>query len=290
MSESIISPVLSKEFRERFRTFRGSLLIFLYVGAVVTITLGFIYLNSRYSGDVFQPEQSKDVFIMLSMLQLFLIAFITPGLSAGVISSERERQTLNILLTTRLSASSIILSKLLSSLAFTILVVGATLPVYATVTLYGGIAAEQLAGVFGLYFVNMVFFGGVGVFLSTWIKKTGISTVIAYGIIFAIVVFTFLVPEMMDQYLRSQAMSETIGGVGTVSFELGPIYQTPVSIWVIRSLNPIIVMLSIFNEMNMMNMPVIPWKIYTGTYAVISIVLILVSIYILPPVKKRRKY
>ncbi|MDW7674734.1 MAG: ABC transporter permease [Bacillota bacterium] len=282
--EGFLSPVLTKELKERFRTFRGPLVVFLYVGAVVAITLGFIYLTTRYNYSTFQPERSREIFIMLSLLQLALIAFVTPGLSAGVISSERERQTLNILLTTRLSPASIILSKLMSSLAFTILLVIATLPVFAMVTLYGGIAPNQLAGVFGLYILNMVFFGSVGVFFSTWVRKTGISTVISYGVIFAITVFTLLGAELLDQYFRAQAMLVN-DSVVPGSYDTA-IYQTPNIVWILRALNPVLVMVGIFEDMGWRTTLIDPWKIYTISYSVLSFILILISIYLLPPVRR----
>lgn len=40
------------------------------------------------------------MFAVLTILQMALVLFITPSLTAGAISSEREKQTLNILLTT----------------------------------------------------------------------------------------------------------------------------------------------------------------------------------------------
>ncbi|WP_028309028.1 ABC transporter permease [Desulfitibacter alkalitolerans] len=298
--EGLLSPVLTKELKQRFRTFRGPLVVVLYLGAVVAITLAFVYLSTRHGVGTFQPDRSRELFIMLSMLQLFMIAFVTPGMSAGVISSERERQTLNILLTTRLSPASIILSKLISSLSFTLLLVITTLPVYAVVTLYGGIAPKQLAGVFGLYLLNMVFFGSVGVFLSTWIRKTAISTVISYALIFALVVFTFLGAELIDQYARNNyhmeiqrmttetttAAAEKPGSYPDTQVHPYIMYETPGSVWILRSLNPVIVMVSIFEMGFGGEFPYNPWKIYTISYAVLSVVLIIVSIYMLPPVKR----
>lgn len=300
INPGLLSPVLTKELKQRFRTFRGPLVVVLYVGAVIAITLAFVYLSTRHSTGTFQPDRSRELFIMLSMLQLFMIAFVTPGMSAGVISSERERQTLNILLTTRLSPASIILSKLISSLSFTVLLVITTLPVYAMITLYGGVAPNQLAGVFGLYLLNMIFFGSVGVFLSTWIRKTAISTVISYALIFALVVFTFLGAELIDQYSRSKFQME----INRVNTEVKPvsvdapgsypgeyvhsqaIYEAPKSVWLLRSLNPVIAMVSIFETGILGEFPYNRWAVYTSVYAITSIILILASIYLLPPVKR----
>ena len=58
------------------------------------------------------------MFAVLTILQMALVLFITPSLTAGAISSEREKQTLNILLTTTQSSTQIIIGKLFSSVAF----------------------------------------------------------------------------------------------------------------------------------------------------------------------------
>lgn len=120
--------------------------------------------------------------MMLSVLQLALILFITPGLTAGVISSERERQTLNIMLTTAQSSTSIIVSKLISSISFLLLLIMASLPLYCIVFLFGGISPGQVLTTFGFYTFTMITFGSLGVLFSTLIRKTIVSMVTTYGV------------------------------------------------------------------------------------------------------------
>ncbi|KUK82920.1 MAG: putative membrane protein, partial [Pelotomaculum thermopropionicum] len=139
-----INPVLLKELRQRFRSGKTFWLLTLYLLVVGAFILGFMYLNWRNSPGMFQPNRSREFFMLLSATQLFLLAFVTPGLTAGVISGEREKQTLNVLLTTRLTPWQIIWSKLASASAFMVLLVFATLPLYSIIFLYGGIAPEQV--------------------------------------------------------------------------------------------------------------------------------------------------
>ncbi|WP_031516331.1 ABC transporter permease [Desulfofalx alkaliphila] len=177
----ISNPVLLKELRQRFRTIKTPAIIFLYLLVIGSFTLGIIYLNDLHSGHVFDPYHSKEIFIILSVSQLILLGFVTPGLTAGTISGERERQTLNVLLTTQLSPMSIVVGKMISSCAFTLLLVLSTLPLYSIVFIYGGVAPAQLLGVFGFYLVTMFLFAAIGIACSTYFKRTGISTVTAYG-------------------------------------------------------------------------------------------------------------
>jgi ABC-2 type transport system permease protein len=183
MKNFVINPVLNKEFKLRFRTFKSFLGILFYLLALGLIIIGFVFIESLSSNrGFFKPDQSRDMFMMLSVLQLALVLFITPGLTAGVISSERERQTLNIMLTTTQSSTSIILSKLVSSISFLLLLIIASLPLYSIVFLFGGISPSQLLMTMGFYTFTIITFGSLGVLFSTLIRKTIVAMVTTYGV------------------------------------------------------------------------------------------------------------
>lgn len=180
----LINPVLDKEFRLRMRTPRAMWTLFFYLFALSLLSLSAVYLTQGFSGNgaSFNPEQSKVLFYFLSMAQLGLIAFMAPGLTAGVISGEREKQTLNLLLTTQQSSATIILSKLVSSLSFMLLIVFATIPVYSMMFLYGGVSPKQLVLVFVFYVFIMIVLGSIGILFSTLLKRTMISVIATYGV------------------------------------------------------------------------------------------------------------
>ncbi|TMV44583.1 ABC transporter permease [Paenibacillus mesophilus] len=188
-----INPVLEKEFRLRMRTIRSPLALLAYLVVIGLLALGYIYLEMHNRGSRgFTPESSRMLFYFLSGAQLVLVCFMAPGLTAGVISGEREKQTLNILLTTQQSSTTIILSKLFSALSFMFLIVFATLPVYSIVFLFGGISPGQLVAVFGFYVLVMIALGSLGVLFSTLLKKTVVSLIVTYGVGLFLYVFTGL--------------------------------------------------------------------------------------------------
>lgn len=201
----LINPVLNKEFRLRMRSPRAMWTLFAYLFAIGLMALSAIYLTQVISdgGMSYNPEQSKILFYFLCMAQLGLIAFMAPGLTAGVISGEREKQTLNLLLTTQQSSATIVLSKLVSSLSFMVLIVISTIPVYCMMFLYGGISPKQVVLVFLFYLFIMVVLGSFGILFSTLFKRTMISVIVTYGVtlfIFGGTAILFLVlMGMMDQ-------------------------------------------------------------------------------------------
>lgn len=183
MKSWLMNPVLNKEFKLRFRSFKSFLGVLLYVIAIGAIVIGMIFIQSLNSmGGMIDPDASRGMFVFLSIIQLALVLFITPGLTAGVISSERERQTLNILLTTSQSSTGIIFGKLISSISYLLLLVVASLPLYSIVFLFGGISPTQLLMVLGFNVFTVIVYGSIGVLFSTLVRKTIAAMVTTYGV------------------------------------------------------------------------------------------------------------
>lgn len=275
-----INPVLLKELRQRFRSGKTSWLLALYLLVIGVFVLGFMYLSWRNSPGFFQPNRSRELFIMLSATQLIMLAFVIPGLTAGVISGERERQTLNVLLTTQLTPWQIIWSKLVSSSAFMVLLVVATLPLYSIVFLYGGIAPGQVLGVFGFYLVTMFLFGCIGVACSSFFKRTGVSTVTTYGLAFALSAGTGFLAVFLYEMSRMQQVKWTPATwtgftAGVVEF--------------LQCINPVFVLMEILGERGIqtgVDLGLPYWGVYTVIYLTAGVMLLYWSARLLAPRKK----
>lgn len=287
-----INPVLDKEFRLRMRTPRSFIALLAYVLILGLLAIGFIYvtmgLQTQQSGMRFDPSVSRILFYVLSIAQLVLIAFMTPALTAGVISGEREKQTLNILLTTQQSSSAIVLSKLASSLAFMVLIVLSTLPVYSIVFLYGGISPSQLMLVFLFYLFTMLLLGAIGIMCSTLFKRTIMAVIMTYGITLVIFVVTGVA------YLLLLAIVQQSYYSGTVP----PKYS-----WVgfILGLNPVGALVSIFepniskqaflvNSGNLQDdAPITLWLQFLLVYTVVIAGALWVAIRRIRPIARKRR-
>lgn len=288
----LINPVMDKEFRLRMRTPRSAYSLLAYILVMGLLAMGIIYVmtasSSNQMGRV-DTNVSRMMFYALSMAQLVLIAFMTPALTAGVISSEREKQTLNILLTTQQSSATIILSKLLSSLSFMTLIILATLPVYSIVFLYGGVSPKQLFLVFLFYLFIMLLLGSIGVFFSTLFKRTMLSVIMTYGVGLMIFLVTGLV------YLFA------MGVVQTNYYMAGA--QPPPYSWIgfILGLNPAGALISIFEPSTssgaflvqggnlQSSAPIELWLEFVLVYSVVIAVFIWLAIRHIRPVARGRK-
>ncbi|GAB7386932.1 ABC transporter permease [Bacillaceae bacterium] len=270
------NPLIVKEMRERFRSPKTVWILALYLFVMGAILLGFIYIETT-STVGFRPGENRELFILLAVIQSALIGFVTPALSAGTISGERERQTLNILLTTHLTPGSIVRSKLITSLSFVLLLLIASFPLYSFVFLYGGISPRQLVQLFLFFLVNIFFLGSLGLFCSTWIKRTGAATITAYGFTFFYAIGTGLLILFLHQWLSIQMHIEDPHDL--LAMEL------------LMSLNPGLVLLEILEEGNRVidAEEFSPWLVFATVYLALSVVLVFGSGRLLHPLKRRRR-
>ncbi|MEX3746230.1 MULTISPECIES: ABC transporter permease [Lysinibacillus] len=216
MMERFYNPVLVKELKLRFRSFKSFSGLMFYLAVICLFIAGFLLLTTEFTGKgFFRPDTSFMMFTVLTILQMALVLFITPSLTAGAISSEREKQTLNILLTTTQSSTQIIIGKLLSSVAFLVLMLIAGLPLYSLVFLFGGVSPSQLISIFLFYLLTVVAIGSIGVMFSTITKRTIVAMISTYGsIIFlgGITAFFFFLTMAFHQ------MGNNISGTSFMSY------------------------------------------------------------------------
>ena len=202
---SSVSTIMSKELRSRFRGRRAFVVLTLYLAVLALIAFG-AYLSespNATSGQLLGPEGNavsaanasaligQAIFATLSVFQLMLVAFLAPAFTTGAISLEREKATLDLLITTPLRPGAIVVGKLLSALAFVILMILAGIPVSALVLMYGGASLEDIVRAQVVLLVAAIGFGVVGLFCSALIKRTQSATVVAYSAVLFLTVGTF---------------------------------------------------------------------------------------------------
>ena len=131
---------------------------------------------------------------------LVQVCFLSPSLTAGAIVGEKERQTYDLLLASLLSPLQIITGKLLSAIAFALLLITASLPIAGLSLLFGGITAQEiLIGVISLL-ITAICYAAIGLFWSTVMRSTLGATVMAQGTVIAILLlvpFLFFVISLL---------------------------------------------------------------------------------------------
>ncbi len=182
-----MTAILMKELRGRMRGWTAPVLLTAYVTLLAFISLAMLGLLDDQRV-VYGPQMASmgvNVFGILSILQTALVMLIAPALTAGAIAGEKDRQTFDLLLSTRLSAFSIVAGKLVTSLAFVILLILASVPLLSLVFLFGGVPAGLVVRTIAVQMVTALIMGAGGLFFSTIVRRTTAAT--ALGIVLAVV-------------------------------------------------------------------------------------------------------
>jgi hypothetical protein len=116
--------------------------------------------------------------------------FLAPAYTAGAISLEREKQTLDLLATTPISSLAIVLGKLASALTFVFLLILSSIPLTALVFTFGGVSPDDLIRGYLILFVTGFGLGTVGLFASSLVRRTQAATVLTYFLVLALTLGT----------------------------------------------------------------------------------------------------
>ena len=118
---------------------------------------------ARFGGILFQ---------MLAQIQLALAVFFAAMMSASAVAQEKDRQTLILLLMTRLTNSELVLGRLLSSLLNVLVMMFAGLPVFMFAMLFGSISPGQVISVFAVTIATVLAAGTLGSIIALYREKT----------------------------------------------------------------------------------------------------------------------
>ncbi len=189
------NPIVSKEYRSRMRTWRSPLAMTLYI--LLLGGLGWAVFSSLASAaqNGFGGQSAnygQQLFLWLILFQALLLTFIVPALTAGAISGERERQTIDLLFVTRIPPFSIIWGKLLASMSFVFILLLLSVPIFSLVFLFGGIEVDQVLTAFLVCAMTALTLGVLGILFSTVTRRTLPSTVAAYVGAFLVVAGSLL--------------------------------------------------------------------------------------------------
>ena len=134
------NPVYSREMKVSSRSIRLPLIIVLFNGILSMVTLLNMYsaVAQVESTAVIQYSSFMDMYEFVTTIEFILLMFIVPAVTAASISGERERQTLELMLTTQMTASQVVIGKLMSALSTLLLLIVSSFPAVAMVFVYGG--------------------------------------------------------------------------------------------------------------------------------------------------------
>ena len=114
-----LNPVFKNEVKLGSRTMKSSWLVFGYNLILIIVSMSVLYgmIEPAHYGYSVDFSGMVSLYVVMTYLEFAMILLIIPAITAGSIAGERERQTLDMLLATKMKPYSIVLGKLESSLS-----------------------------------------------------------------------------------------------------------------------------------------------------------------------------
>ena len=195
-----MNPVYKNELKMSARSMQIPVLAVIFNSILSVVTLSVLYsIRQGYIRNGSEPYSSMMLlYVVVLTIEVVLLCLFVPSAAGGSIAGERERQTLDILLSSRMSVGEIVMGKLLSCISTAVLLVLTSVPILAVTSMYGGMQLSvlyQSAAYVGFF---ILFIGSIGVFCSCRFKKTTYASISAYGVIIALTIGTGLLVVLLN--------------------------------------------------------------------------------------------
>ncbi len=183
-----INPILDKELIVNSRSIKFSILVAVYNLVLMLIALStFSMIVSVQTGRI-DYKQVMGIFPTIAFIQCLIISIAIPILTASSIAGERERQTLDVLLTTPVKPVQIVWGKILASMVSVLMYLLCSMPIMSLAFIFGGMSWISIIKFIILVLIASLLAGSIGVFTSSVTKKT-IASIILSLIILGVFIF-----------------------------------------------------------------------------------------------------
>ncbi len=177
-------------YKRELRSYFTSPMGYIFCGVFLVVNNLFFYLYNIYS-------QSSDLTGLFSNM-LFMLIFIIPLLTMRSFSEEMKQKTDQLLLTSPVNISSIVVGKFLAAMTVFIIALIGTLTWPLIVTMYGNPAAYTIIGNYVAVIFAVSTFIAMGVFVSSLTKSQIVAAIISYCV-FLGVYFLQSLASVIDQ-------------------------------------------------------------------------------------------
>lgn len=189
------NPVYKREITVSSRSFRLALILVLFnsiLALVVLLNMYSVVEQVKMTAEI-QYSSFIEIYVFVAVVEFVMLMFIMPALTAASVSGERERQTLDLLLTTTMKPWEIIWGKLMASFGTMFLMVMSSFPLLSVSFVYGGVTASDIFILLLCYLAVALLCGSMGICFSSIFKRSTIATVVSYGVLVMIAAGTYAI-------------------------------------------------------------------------------------------------
>jgi ABC-type transport system involved in multi-copper enzyme maturation permease subunit len=215
-----VAAIGVKELRGRMRGRRAFVILTIYLVLLGGFALMVETLIERSYETGFGGSSAfasaaigQGIFAALLFLMTLQVVFLAPSSTAGAISLEREKQTLELLVATPISSVAIVIGKLLSALVYVFLLIAASIPLMAVVFVYGGIAPEDVVRGYIVLVATALGLGSFGLMCSSLVRRTTAATAITIFGVLAMTIGTLFILIFWIAMARFDENGDRTGGL-----------------------------------------------------------------------------
>jgi ABC-type transport system involved in multi-copper enzyme maturation permease subunit len=183
-----------------------------YLGVLILVLLWSLLTSAGGGGSLSYRELAlagANSFMLVAYLQIGLICILAPVFMASAIAQEASPRTWEVLLTTPLTRSEIVLGNLFGRLFFILALLFASLPLFALTQYFGGVPGRSIFASYGIAACAALLVGTIAISLS-------VSRLVGKRAVFTFyvgVVSYMAVTYALDAWLRSRGGGAS-GGQG----------------------------------------------------------------------------
>lgn len=179
------NPVLLKELRMGLRERRIFVIqtIYLILLGIVTLVFLMVVADQSRSDPASLANSGREFFAGQFWMQLVMVVLITPSLTCGLLSTEKERHSLEMLLASRLTTTDIVLGKLGFALCFMFVLLFSAMPLTALIFFVGGVSPGDFVKAYFHLSVAVLLTAQLGLTFSAREKRTAHATNQSYGLV-----------------------------------------------------------------------------------------------------------
>jgi len=196
------NPIYKKEVSTGTHAARLAVLLvgFNTILAIVAFIIFYNTINGVKSMGALDYSDLANLYTIMAYIEFCIVALVVPAITAGSVVGERERQTLDVMLASRVYPSTIIWGKLFACMQLVVAISISSLPILSIVFVYGGIKLTNLLILLLAVICSGFFIGSIGILASCVCKRMTSSVVLSYtGMIVVIVVtcgIVYIVSEL----------------------------------------------------------------------------------------------
>lgn len=231
---TLFNPLIQLELRSRMRRGRTVVLLLAFTGALGSLLVLALHVTTSPGGGIYGPspfEVSYWLFQAAIIAELVMVGAVAAATASGAISGERERQTWEVLLTTRLPAWRIVTGKLVTAVLLVFWLVVASLPLFLPLFRFGAVSPGTLARVLGLFLASGLVWAALGLFFSALFRRTTVAVIASYATASAWVILTAAARRLRDLWFAQRSAAGA------------PVPPQPEGPFLVELMNPLLALL-----------------------------------------------